>query len=552
MKLKHKLPLISILLLIAAFISLWIGTQSKALDFITDYQHKMSLLKIEKYTQDIEHDIKNGKRQLWRISQRLNSYNLNWGDMSTYFYYELEGSIFDKLGLVYEDKTYNITGSNVLGDLSDRDYLNSAFEGKTTVSDPIYSKSDDSYQIVIAVPISDNYEVIGAVIGTIPMIAIEEIIYSLNIEGYGYGFLINKDGKFVIHPKSDDIPHDNFFEYIGIDRFNSPNGYFEYESFDETKKYAFFKELSEAGTYVVISIDKSDLYLPIYKLFYKNFKNFLVILVALIFLTNILIKKSLKSINDLIDGMKQVEEGDYTLQVPVNKTDEISDIAIQFNKTIEAISFRDEELQALNEELAASFEEINITSDKLLKSYFDIIKALVKAMELKDTYTKGHSERVMEYSLMLGEKLNLSNRELEVLRHGSILHDVGKLGIPDNILLKPDDLSEEEYNLVKKHPEKGESFIGSLEFLEDCLPIIRNHHERLDGKGYPDGLKGAEIPDIVKVVTIADSYDAMTTKRSYKNPLSKNDAIEELVRCKGTQFDPYLVDEFIKIILDLK
>jgi len=548
MKLKHKLPLISILLLIVAFVSLWFGTQSTAFNFTMDYQYKMSLLNIERHTKDIEYSIKNGKHQLWNISQKLEDTNLNWQNISSYFYDELDNSVFDKIGLVYKDKTYNITGSDIVGDLSDREYLDEAFEGKTTISDPIHSNSDGTYQMVIAIPINYNYEVVGVVIGTIPMENIEQSIYSLNIEGHGYGMLINKYGKVILHPRSAEIPYDNFFDYTGINNFTGKNGFIQYEDFNKIKKYGFFKELEQTELFAVISINQSDLYSPITKLFTQNFKIFAFVLILLLFITNIIIKNALKPINILIDGMKKAEEGEYTLQVPADKVDEIGHIAIQFNKTIEAISFRDEELQALNEELATSFEEIHATSDKLLKSYFDIIRALVKAMELKDTYTKGHSERVMEYSLMLGEKINLASRELEILRHGSILHDIGKLGIPDNVLLKADTLDDEEYNLIKKHPEKGEAFIGNLEFLQDCLQIIRNHHERMDGMGYPDGVKEDEIPQLVKIVTIADSYDAMTTKRAYKKPLNKKDAINELVRCKGSQFDPYLVDQFIEVI----
>lgn len=550
MKLKHKLPLVSILLLIVAFVSLWLGTQRTALNFIMDYQHKMSISNIETRTRDIERRINNGKHKLKRISDKLDITDLNWQKTSSYFSNELEDSVFDKIGVVYNDRTYNITGSDVLGDLSDREYLERVFEGEIVISDPIYSKSDGTYQIVIGIPVKDNYEVVGAVIGTIPMINIEEIIYSLNIEGRGYAFLINKHGNVILHPKSNEIPYDNFFQYVGIDSFHSRNGYITYENFNKIKKYAFFKKLEGTELFIVISIDQSDLYSPITRIFNKNLFIFSIVLILVLFLTNILIKKMLKPINSLIDGMKKVEEGEYTLQVPVDKMDEIGDIAIQFNKTIEAISFRDEELQALNEELAASFEEINQTSNKLLQSYFDIIRALVTAMELKDSYTKGHSERVMEYSLMLGKKINLTGKELEILRHGSILHDIGKLGIPDNVLLKPDKLNDEEYRLIQKHPEKGEAFIGNLEFLQDCLPIIRNHHERIDGMGYPDGLKGDEIPQLVKIVTIADSYDAMITKRAYKEPLNKEEAIKELIKYKGIQFDSYLVDKFIEVILE--
>lgn len=721
MKLKYKLPLISMLILITAFVSLWFGTQRAALSFIMDYQHKMSLLNIESRTQGIEHRISSGKQRLKIISEKIDSADLNWQYASSYFYNELEGSVFDKIGLVYSDKTYNITGTDEKGDLSDREYLERTFKGETIISDPVYSKSDGIYQIVISNPIIDKGIVVGAVIGTIPMANIEDLIYSLNIEGDGYGILINKYGEVILHPRSNETPYDNFFEYIGIDSFHSSNGYVSYESFDGIKKYAFFKALEETELFAVISIGQKELYSPITSIFNKNLLIFSIVLILVLFLSILGIKKALTPINRLILGMKKVEEGDYTLQIPIDKDNEIGDIAIQFNKTIEAISLRDEELQALNEEITASFEEINETSDKLLnaydeiakrlqneqlintlseklysikeldelleailihteeiinadrcaiyryneekeyfelkgsinfseddknvvfgknegtigwvtnnkeellitnaqeeprfapkyrwskdvsmilqvpilnqneevigiisyigdnlnlnfvpfikqlsktisvtvqnsqlitevkKTYFDIIKALVKAMELKDSYTSGHSERVMEYSLMLGKKLNLSKKELEVLRHGSILHDIGKLGIPDNVLLKPDQLTEEEYKLIKEHSVKGEAFIENLEFLQESLPIIRNHHERLDGMGYPDGLKDDEISLLVKIVTIADSYDAMTSKRAYRNIFNNEDAINELKRCKGTQFDSYLVDKFIEAILE--
>ena len=113
---------------------------------------------------------------------------------------------------------------------------------------------------------------------------------------------------------------------------------------------------------------------------------------------------------------------------------------------------------------------------------------------------------------MLGKKLNLSNKEMKILRYGSILHDIGKLAIPDSVLLKPDKLSDEEYDLIKSHSQKGVEFIKDLEFLEDTLFIIRNHHERIDGKGYPNGLKDDEIEKLTKIVTIADAYDAITSK----------------------------------------
>lgn len=182
------------------------------------------------------------------------------------------------------------------------------------------------------------------------------------------------------------------------------------------------------------------------------------------------------------------------------------------------------------------------------KTYFEMIISLVMAMNIKDPYTKGHSERVMKYSLRLGHHLNLTKAELDILKYGSILHDIGKLAIPNDILLKKGMLTHQEYSMIKSHSVKGSAMISSLSFLQPALPIIRNHHERYDGKGYPDGLAGTEIPLLTRIVTIADSYDAMTSEREYRKKLTKGEGITELKRHRGTQFDPLLVDEFIKII----
>ncbi|MFW5648998.1 MAG: HD domain-containing phosphohydrolase, partial [Candidatus Alkaliphilus sp. MAG34] len=205
-------------------------------------------------------------------------------------------------------------------------------------------------------------------------------------------------------------------------------------------------------------------------------------------------------------------------------------------------------LKQLSKMVSVTIQNSNLITE-VERTHFSIIKGLVKAIEFKDSYTKGHSERVMEYSLMLGKKLNLSNKELKILRYGSILHDIGKLAIPDNILLKSGKLSDEEYELLKSHSEKGVEFIKDLKFLEDIMSIVRNHHERIDGKGYPDGLKGDEIERLTKIVTIADAYDAITSEREYRDALDEKEAIEELIKHKGTQFDSCLLDEFIEMVL---
>jgi putative nucleotidyltransferase with HDIG domain len=178
----------------------------------------------------------------------------------------------------------------------------------------------------------------------------------------------------------------------------------------------------------------------------------------------------------------------------------------------------------------------------------DIISSFVHAVERRDFYTYGHSQHVAEYAKVLGEAIGLPEDELDKLYNGGLLHDIGKILIPDRVLLKPGKLTQEEYEIIKEHPIQGVNMIQHIASLQEYLPIVRHHHERLDGKGYPDGLKGENIPLLARIVCIADAFDAMTSKRVYRSNMPFQTALEELVRCSGTQFDPDLVAVFVKII----
>ena len=184
----------------------------------------------------------------------------------------------------------------------------------------------------------------------------------------------------------------------------------------------------------------------------------------------------------------------------------------------------------------------------LRKNYLETVMALSQAVEAKDPNIKRHLERVIKYATLIGEKLNFKEEDMEALRFGAILHDIGKIGINVDILLKPGRLTPEEFLQIKKHPEIGTEIIKGVEFLKKVEPIILHHHERYDGKGYPEGLKGDEIPLLARVVTIVDSYEAMTSNRPYKKAKSKKEAIEELKKEKGKQFDPNIVDTFLSIL----
>lgn len=190
-------------------------------------------------------------------------------------------------------------------------------------------------------------------------------------------------------------------------------------------------------------------------------------------------------------------------------------------------------------------QKLEDANDQLKDAYYGTIEALRLAVDAKDSYTKNHSDRVSYYSVMIGKQLGLDENDLETLKQGALFHDVGKIGIPDAILQKPGKLTDEEYDDIKNHPSIGAKILAPAKIFADLIPMVLNHHERYDGRGYPIGLAGEDIPLMARIVCVADSFDAMTSDRSYRPRFKVIDALEEVERCKGAQFDPLVVDAFM-------
>ncbi len=199
-------------------------------------------------------------------------------------------------------------------------------------------------------------------------------------------------------------------------------------------------------------------------------------------------------------------------------------------------------------ENARLFEEVVFKGNQLKAANLDSIKALAAALETKDVDTMGHSDRTVEYALAVAKGLGLSEVDQELFEYAAILHDIGKIGIPETILKKPGKLTPEEYEVMKQHPAFGAKIVQQIKFLGPVVPLVRADHERWDGKGYPDGLRGEKIPLGARVVAIVDAYDAMTSDRVYRKALGKEYAISELRKYAGTQFDPQLVKLFLEIL----
>lgn len=209
--------------------------------------------------------------------------------------------------------------------------------------------------------------------------------------------------------------------------------------------------------------------------------------------------------------------------------------------------------QELQEVIKNGIDKFDLVSSKSLilkdlkELFYKTIKSISSALDAKDEYTHGHSMRVTLYSIILAKAVNVPENQLEMIEISGLLHDIGKIAIPQAILCKAGKLSDEEFVIMKTHPSNSEKLISSIKKLENIAPGIKHHHERWDGRGYPDKLAGEDIPYSARIIAIADTYDAMTSTRSYRKALTHEIAIDEIKKCAGTQFDPVLAQKFVEI-----
>jgi len=193
-------------------------------------------------------------------------------------------------------------------------------------------------------------------------------------------------------------------------------------------------------------------------------------------------------------------------------------------------------------------EDLRISHEQLKQAEIDTITALIKAEEEKDEYTRGHSERVTKIAFALAEEMGFSDERKKVIERAGILHDIGKIGISDMVLHKKEKLTDEEWAIIKRHPEKAEEILKPLKFLAAEREIMLSHHERYDGKGYPKGLNSRQIKEEALILAVADTFDAMNSARSYRQPLSKEAIMSELEKSRGTQHSAEVVDSLLKVL----
>ncbi len=241
-----------------------------------------------------------------------------------------------------------------------------------------------------------------------------------------------------------------------------------------------------------------------------------------------------RPIKELSAGVEELKGGERTKPLRVYSKDELGKLTESFNNMSKLITDQKKELFKYTQELE--------------EAYISILRVLAMAIDARDSYTLGHSARVASHSLMIGEEIGLKKNELEELEIASLFHDVGKLKTPDAILFKSRSLDSAEYDEIRHHPEDGAEILKKVKPLQKYVEPVRHHHEYYNGEGYPDGLDGDGIPLYAAIISIADTYDAMTSTRPYRKALSKEEACKELEKEAGKQFHPELVKAFLRAV----
>jgi HD-GYP domain-containing protein (c-di-GMP phosphodiesterase class II) len=239
-------------------------------------------------------------------------------------------------------------------------------------------------------------------------------------------------------------------------------------------------------------------------------------------------------IQQLADSTQLIARGDFSKKIQIRSRTEIGELAETFNKMTDDLELYIRQIRKAGEENKALF--------------LGTIRALAAAVDEKDPYTRGHSDRVTKYSVIIARALDLDEKTVETISISALLHDVGKIGIDDKILKKPGFLTPEEFEIMKQHPVKGFNIMKTIEQMRNVLPGLRSHHEQWDGNGYPDRLKAEEIPLIARIIAVADTLDAMTTNRPYQQALTFQFAVEKINKNVGVKYDKDIVAAFNRAI----
>jgi HD-GYP domain-containing protein (c-di-GMP phosphodiesterase class II) len=390
--------------------------------------------------------------------------------------------------------------------------------------------------VVIGVPVVDNGQVIGVVEG---LVSLRRTADRIREEGRGddTAFLVDRNGRVLLHSEAAvEVQHPDVSNLQVVKEFEkTPVRLTEsYRDASGKKVLGTVMPVGHPDWGVVVQKPEERAYVSVDKmiratLMWGGIALALAIIVSVVFASGIV-----RPIRVLVERTQKIAAGNYQERVDLKTHNEIGELAENFNSMSGAIQNAVEQLKKAAHE------------NHLL--FINSVRMLAAAIDAKDPYTRGHSERVARYSIAIGKALALPEKDMRNLRVSALLHDVGKIGIDDRILRKPGALSDDEFEVMKQHPVKGAAIMSGVAQLIDVIPGMKYHHEKWGGGGYPDSLEGDAIPMQARIVAIADTFDAMTTNRPYQKAMELGYVVEKIKSFAGTRFDPKVVDAFANAV----
>ncbi len=414
-----------------------------------------------------------------------------------------------------------------------------ALRGGEFVSDPFFSGKLDEPVLVVAAPVRREDRQVGALA---VLVSVSEAWGSLVKEALsGHTiYALNRRGEMFAHSKIERLRQASIFERTEIvQRFLSSGG-----TLAETVPFTIGSGQSGRrllGTCMptarhwgmFVQVEEELAYYTVAQMIGSTVRWALLALGLALVVSAFFARRISEPIKMLAENTRALAAGEFSTRVELDSRNEIGQLAETFN-------FMAQEIERYIEQLRQAAQENNLL-------FLGTIRALAAAIDEKDPYTRGHSERVNKYAVVMAKRMGLSKKEVRDIHVSSLLHDVGKIGVDDRILRKPGALTTEEFEEMKKHPEKGANIMSAIKQMHDVIPGIHFHHEKYGGGGYPKGLKGEEIPLMARLIQVADSFDAMTTNRPYQRSMTYEAALARLRELSGPVFDPRMVEVFTSV-----
>jgi HD-GYP domain-containing protein (c-di-GMP phosphodiesterase class II) len=422
------------------------------------------------------------------------------------------------------------------------------------ISRPQIIRSGQEMALTVAAPIMggpDSSDVVGAVVAIVSFQEVFKAVHQINPRseremldaGLPVVFVVDQNGRAVAHPDPSVAFSEKPMTDLKVVQEWQESGAQVQSALAPFVATRNGHEVEMLGSYATAELDKNtrlgviaiqDESAALASVADMRRQTFWISLVAavLAILTGFFFARKLtQPVQQLAAGARRIASGDFSQRIEVRSRTELGDLGQSFNQMTDQLESYINDLQS------------SVAENRAL--FLGTVKGLAAAIDGKDPYTRGHSERVSRFSIAIAQRLGLSADEVEKIRISAVLHDVGKIGIDDNILKKPSALTDEEFAIMKKHPQKGYKIMSQIPAMKEFLPGMYMHHEMINGQGYPQGLKGDEIPLMARIVSVADTFDAMTTDRPYQKALQFDDAIERIKGFVGTRYDAQVVAAFV-------